>query len=146
LLPAEIGNFFLREKIISNFKFLISNEFRKMEYNLEERTTKFAEDIIDFIKSIKQTRINESIIVQLLRAGTSVGANYCEANGASSKKDFRNKICICRKEIQETKYWFKMIDKMMPELNIKTKKIWTEAQELTLIFAKIISTVDKNSL
>ena len=117
-----------------------------MEYNLEERTTKFAEDIIDFIKSIKQTRINESIIVQLLRAGTSVGANYCEANGASSKKDFRNKICICRKEIQETKYWFKMIDKMMPELNIKTKKIWTEAQELTLIFAKIISTVDKNSL
>jgi len=47
----------------------------------------------------------------LLRAGTSVGANYQEANGASSKKDFKNKIAICRKEIMETKYWLRMLSK-----------------------------------
>jgi len=69
------------------------------KYDLEERTAKFGEDIIKYCKSIKQDTITKSIISQLIRSGTSVGANYMEANGASSKKDFRNKIYICKKEI-----------------------------------------------
>ncbi len=75
-----------------------------MKYDLEERTAKFAENIINFAKEIHKSQINLPLITQLVKAGTSVGANYCEANGASSKRDFRNKIYICKKEIKETKY------------------------------------------
>jgi four helix bundle protein len=74
------------------------------KYDLTERTAKFGEDVIVFCKSVKQDNINKPILNQLVRSGTSVGANYCEANNASSKKDFRNKIFICKKEAQETKY------------------------------------------
>jgi len=76
-----------------------------------------------------------------VRAGTSVGANYCEANGASSKKDFRNKIYICKKEIQETKYWLRIIVQAVPEVKEMARVLWQEAQELTLIFSKIILTL-----
>ena len=73
------------------------------EYDLEERTSAFAEHIIEFVKTIKRDDINRNIIVQLARASTSIGANYCEANASSSKRDFRNKIYICKKESNETK-------------------------------------------
>ncbi len=108
-----------------------------MKYDLEERTAKFGEVIIEISKSIKKDSINLPILSQLIRAGTSVGANYCEDIGASSKRDFRNKIYICKKEIQETKYWLRMIAKADPAVKEKAKEIWKEAQELTLIFSKI---------
>ncbi|KKR12048.1 MAG: hypothetical protein UT41_C0004G0015 [Candidatus Wolfebacteria bacterium GW2011_GWC2_39_22] len=79
------------------------------KYNLEERTAIYGENIIAFCKSVKQDTITKPIVSQLIRSGTSIGANYCEANNASSKKDFRNKIFICKKEAQETKYWLRMI-------------------------------------
>ena len=72
-------------------------------YDLEERTAKFGEDIIEFCKDIEHNVITKPIINQIIRSGTSIGANYMEANEASSKKDFRNKITICKKEIKETK-------------------------------------------
>ena len=68
------------------------------KYDLEERTAKFGENVIEFCKVINQDAITRSIISQLIRSGTSIGANYMEANGASSNKDFRNKIFICKKE------------------------------------------------
>ena len=71
------------------------------KFDLEERTAKFGEEIILFCKSLKQDVITRPLINQLIRSGTSIGANYCEANNASSKKDFRNKIFICKKEAQE---------------------------------------------
>ncbi|MBT3356536.1 four helix bundle protein [bacterium] len=108
-----------------------------MQYDLENRTRKFSKEIIGFLMKIKRSKINESMISQLIRSATSVGANYCEANGASSKKDFRNKIFICKKEIQETKYWIEMLAESNPEDKEKLKKLWSEAQELTLIFNKI---------
>ena len=74
------------------------------KYDLEERTAKFGEDIILFCRSIQQDVVTRPIISQLIRSGTSVGANYMEANSASSKRDFRNKIFICKKEAQETKH------------------------------------------
>jgi four helix bundle protein len=77
-----------------------------------------------------------------VRAGTNIGANYCEAIGASSKKDFRNKIFICKKESQETKHWLRMITKAVPEYRENAVKLWKEAQELTLIFNKIVSKKD----
>jgi len=114
-----------------------------MKYDLEERTAKFAEEIVGFCKEIKPNHINISTISQLIRSGTSVGANYCEANGASSKKDFRNKIYICKKEAQETKYWLRILSKANPEIREKAKIFWKEAQELTLIFSKTVSSLNK---
>ena len=111
------------------------------KYDLEERTAKFGEDIIEFCKNIKTNTMNKPIISQFIRSATSVGANYCEANGASSKQDFKNKIHICKKEVQETKFWIRMIVKSNPEIKEKAKELWKEAQELTLIFSKIISSL-----
>lgn len=114
-----------------------------MNYDLEKRTIKFSQDLIDLLRKTKQDEINRNIISQLIRAATSVGANYCEANGASSKKDFKNKIFICRKEIQETKYWVELLARANPEIKESLKKIWKEAHELTLIFNKISASLNK---
>ncbi len=114
-------------------------------FDLEERTAKFGETIIVFCKTIKRTPITIPLISQVIRSATSVGANYCEANGASSKKDFRNKIHICKKEIQETKHWLRMISVAEETKKTEARKIWNEAQELTLIFGKILSTIKKNN-
>jgi four helix bundle protein len=70
------------------------------KFDLEERTAKFGEDIIDLLKTIKVTEINKPLISQVVRSSTSIGANYGEADSAVSKKDFKNKI-FC-KESKET--------------------------------------------
>ena len=114
-------------------------------YDLEERTAKCGENIINFCRNAKEDIITRPIINQIIRSGTSIGANYMEANGASSKKDFRNKIFICKKEAQETKHWLRMMAKCFPEKDNEIKKLWNEAQELTMIFHKIVSTMDKNN-
>lgn len=112
-------------------------------YDLEERTAKFGEDVIEFCKGIKQDAIGKPLVNQVVRSGTSIGANYMEANGASSKKDFRNKIYICKKETQETKHWLRMLVKVVPEKKDLILRIWQEANELSLIFGKITSTLNK---
>ena len=112
-------------------------------YDLEERTAKFGEYIINFCKSMARDHLNKSILSQMIRSGTSVGANYMEANSASSKKDFRNKIYICKKEIQETKHWLRMIVTYSPSEREEAAKLWQEAQELTLIFQRIANSLNK---
>jgi four helix bundle protein len=113
------------------------------KYDLEERTAKFGEGIIDFCLKLKQDAISKPLINQLVRSSTSIGANYAEANGASSKKDFKNKIFICKKESQETKHWLRMIVKCFPENRKEIADSWREAQELTMIFQKIVKTLEK---
>ena len=112
-----------------------------MKYDLEDRTKQFSLDIIVLINNIKKEPINDNIISQLIRSSTSVGANYREANGASSKKDFKNKIAICKKEIQETEYWIELLAKTNIEEKEKLRILWKEAHELTLIFNKIFSSL-----
>jgi len=112
-------------------------------YDLEERTAKFGESVIIFCKELKQDTISKPLISQIVRSGTSVGANYMEANGASSRKDFINKIYICKKECQETKHWLRMIAVCFPESKEEIRKLWQEAQELTLIFQKIVNSAQK---
>jgi len=119
------------------------NQFSN-SYDLEERTAKFGENIIGFCKSLKQDAITKPIISQLIRSGTSIGANYMEANAASSRKDFKNKIFICKKETQETKHWLRMLAKCTPDRKDEIRKIWGECQELTLIFQKITSSLKEN--
>lgn len=115
----------------------------KIEYNLEERTAKFGEDVIDFLGKVKRNAINDPLVRQLVRASTSIGANYCEANNASSKSDFRNKIYICKKETNETKYWLRILTKANPDLKDNARGLWQEAQELNLIFQKIVNSLNK---
>ncbi len=110
-------------------------------YDLEERTAKFAENIVLFAKTIKRNAVNLPLVNQLVKSATSIGANYMEANGASSKRDFKNKISICKKEARETKYWLRIIGKANQEYRSKCRELWQEAQELTLIFSKIILTL-----
>lgn len=114
-----------------------------MNYNLEERTAKFGEDIIDFIKTLPRNDINKTLINQIIRSATSIGANYMEANQASSKKDFKNKIHICRKESNETKHWIRMISHTNEDKKEDCRKLWKETHELTLIFSKISKSCDK---
>lgn len=113
----------------------------KNHYKLEERIERFAGAIIDFCKPMPRNEITRTLIIQLIRAATSIGANYCEANNASSKKDFRNKIFICKKESQETKYWLKMLLKALPEFKDKIQELHQECHEFNLIFQKVISTM-----
>lgn len=117
----------------------------KFKNDLEERTTKFSKDIIAFLRQIKKDPITTPLISQLVRSATSIGANYCEANGASSRKDFKNKIYICKKECKETKYWLEIIADSVPETKLDCRKFWKEAQELTLIFSKIIITLENKN-
>ncbi len=111
----------------------------RKKYDLEERTAKFGEDIIKFCKSVKKNSISNPLISQLIRSGTSIGANYCEANNASSKKDFKNKIYICKKECQETKHWIRMFAQYEPERKEELKILWKECHELVMVFQKISS-------
>ena len=113
------------------------------KYDLEERTAKFGESIIDLCQGLDQNVIAKPIISQIIRSATSVGANYMEANCASSKRDFRNKIFICKKEAQETKHWLRMLLKCFPAAEGGIKNAWQESQELTMIFQKITSSIDK---
>ena len=123
------------------------NEINKKDnFDLEDRTAKFGENIIKMCKTLKVDVVNRPIISQIVRSGTSVGANYCEANGASSKKDFKNKIHICKKEAQETKHWLRMIVTSNPEKKQEAQKLWQECQELTLIFGKILSSLKNSKL
>jgi len=114
-----------------------------MKYQLEERVEKFAENIIDLIKKIRINIINKNIIEQLIRSATSIGANYFEANGSSSKKDFINKIAISKKEAIETQYWLRMLNKTDNNFKEEIGRLWDEARQIGMILSKIISNVRK---
>lgn len=116
-----------------------------MIYDLEERTAKFGEKVIDFCKEIPENSITRSLKSQLTRSATSVGANYCEADDAYTRKDFLHKISYCRKEAKETKHWLRMIVRAAPEFKEKARILWREAQELNLIFSSIIRKTKENS-
>src|SRR5438045_6434122 len=95
------------------------------------------EAIIDFAKTIPQNPVTNRIISQLVGAGTSVGANYVEADDAVSKKEFLKSIGTCRKEARETKHFLRMIVRAVPKLKPQARTLWLEAKELHLIFSKI---------
>lgn len=106
-------------------------------YDLEERTAKFGETIITFAKRLPNGPVNSPLISQLVRSGTSIGANYAEADDAQSKKEFLQKIGYCRKEARETKHWLRMIATATLETKQAARELWQEAKELHLNFAAI---------
>ena len=109
----------------------------KRVYDLEERTARFGEAVIDFAKTIRQDAVTNRLISQLVGAATSVGANYVEADDAVSKKEFLKSIGTCRKEARETKHFLRMIIRAVPELKLEARTLWLEAKALHLIFSKI---------
>jgi four helix bundle protein len=109
----------------------------KRAYDLEERTARLGEAVIDFVKTIPQDVVTNRLISQLVGAATSVGANYVEADDAVSKKEFLKSIGTCRKEARETKHFLRMIVRALPQLKPQARILWTEAKELHLIFSKI---------
>ena len=106
-------------------------------YDLEERTARFGEAVIDFARTIPQNPVTNRIIGQLIGAATSVGANYVEADDAVSKKEFLKNIGTCKKEARETKHFLRMAVRAVPELKPEARTLWSEAKELHLIFSKI---------
>ena len=116
---------------------------KEIVFDLEERTAKFGENVIEFVRKIPRDTITKPLVSQLIRSATSIGANYCEADDAVSKKDFRNKIGLCRKESRETKHWLRMIAKVDEKIKNDAKKLWQEAKELNLIFSKNFKSCDE---
>ncbi|MBI2051137.1 four helix bundle protein [Candidatus Roizmanbacteria bacterium] len=108
------------------------------QYDLEERTLKFAEAVRDFVKELPRNFLNRDYIVQLIRASSSVGANYIEANEALSRKDFVHRIKICRKEAKESRYWLNLIEVQDKNLLLEQEALRQEATELTMIFSSIM--------
>jgi len=111
------------------------------KYDLEERTAKFGENIIRFCNKLPRNPITNPLITQLIKAGTSVGVNYCEADDAESKDDFRHKIGIVKKECRESKHFIRMIVIAVPNSKQEATPLWQEAKELNLIFNKIYQKV-----
>lgn len=112
-------------------------------FDLEERTSRFSRAIIIYAKKIRETTVTRPLINQLIRAGTSIGANYCEADDTNTRKDFGHKISYCRKEARETKYWLTLLMEEAPEHCQEGKRLWNEARELNLIFAAIYNKLNK---
>lgn len=110
-----------------------------MIYNLEERTSLYGKAIIAFCIKLSKNELVKPLVNQLIRSGTSIGANYMEANQAASRKDFRNKIKIAQKEINETKYWLSLLGGLDITDISECRRLWKEAHELLLIFSKISS-------
>ena len=110
-------------------------------FDLEERTARFGEAVIRFSKKVPVNPVTSRIISQLVGSGTSIGANYCEADDAESSKDFVHKIGICKKESRESKHFLRMIAVAVPELAEEARALWQEAKELNLIFNSIYKKV-----
>jgi len=108
------------------------------QYDLEERTLKFAKEVMAFVKNLPKHIANIEVIKQLVQASGSVGANYIEANEALSKKDFLMRIKICRKEAKESRYWLKLAEVNGEDPEKQRQSLIQEATELMKIFGAIL--------
>jgi len=105
--------------------------------DLGERTAQFGEAIVRFGKKIPRNPVNNRLIEQLVGAGTSVGANFCEADNSVSGKDFKQRIGTCRKESKEMMFFLRMVATAEASLASEARSLWREAKELNLIFGAI---------
>lgn len=113
------------------------------KYDLEKRTLDFSIQVIQALDKYSDSTSYQIVKKQVIRSATSIGANYREANGAESRRDFKHKIFISLKEARETKYWLEILMKVMPNKSW-IKPLWNEANEFTLIFGKITTTCKLN--
>ncbi len=110
----------------------------KRVFDLEERTARFGEAVIDLLKKAPRSPLRSRLIEQLVGCSSSIGANHCEADVAGSKKEFRMRISTCRKESRESKHFLRLIVRAHPLIEMEARLLWREARELNLIFAAIL--------
>lgn len=121
-------------------KYQMPNKTNSKQYDLEDRTMQSAKDCRLFVKKLPKTTDNLEDVSQLIRASGSVGANYIEANEALSKRDFRHRIKICKKESKEARYWLRLVDtREKTELEDEREQLVQEATELMNIFGSILA-------
>lgn len=112
---------------------------------LEKRLLEFSSDILKLVKSLPKTPENKIYGSQILRASSSIGANFAEATCAHTKKDFTHDMNKSRKESKETIYWLKLISEGNPPFREKIKKLSTEALEIFKIFSSAVKTAKEKS-
>jgi four helix bundle protein len=105
--------------------------------DLEERTARFGEAAIDLVRKVNRDCVTSRLISQLVGASTSVGANYCEADEAVSRREYKVKIGYCKKEARESKHFLRMIARAAPQQAEEARALWLEAKQLHLIFCSI---------
>jgi four helix bundle protein len=109
----------------------------KRVFDLAERSAAYGEAVIRFVRSIRRDAVTMPLISQLVRAATSICANYVEADEAGSKKEFRYRISVCRREARETQYWLRMMVAANEDAKEPARELWQEARELVLILESI---------
>ncbi len=107
------------------------------EFDLEKRTLKFGKDLIRLCRLIPRELVNNKLVDQVVRSGTSIGANYREANETDTKKDFRHRIRIAKKEAKETVYWLELMVEANGVLRSKIDPLLDECTQLMKILASI---------
>jgi len=132
----------LRSKVC-DLEFRITTNAKK--YELEARTKHFAVAVIRFVSSLEINCVTQVLNYQLLKAGTSIGANYREANRAESKKDFIHKIGIVQKEASEAQYWLELYCETSIGSSQLREKLLRESSELLAIFTSIAKTAKQNN-
>jgi len=108
------------------------------KYDLEERTLEYGKRVIHLAQALPKNTVNFKLTDQFVRSGTSMGANYREANETETKKDFQFRMRICRKEGKETIYWLQLITEANPDFSKRIEPLLQETRELVKIFAAII--------
>ena len=105
--------------------------------DLEERTAKFGEEVIDFLRKVPKSSLTNRLISLLVECSSSLWANYCEAYEAVSRRDFKYRIGICKKEAREAKHFLRLIARASPANKVQARVLWQEAKELHLIFSSM---------
>lgn len=114
------------------------------KHELERRTKKFAVSVIRFVEDLPKNKISDVLGYQLLKSGTSVGANYREANRAESRADFVHKIGIVEKEIAETQYWLELFEEAGHGNSVARTGLLKESGELLAIFIAVGKSTQAN--
>jgi len=128
-----------KHEILNSKQTQSTNDQNSKQYDLEERTLKFAKEVIGFVKRLPRSIANAEIAKQLIRSSGSIGANYIEANESLSKQDFLMRIKICRKESKESIYWLRLLEAKDQEKG--RESLIREATELMKIFGSIVGKV-----
>ena len=127
----------------SNFQRPTSNGAKRMEikFDLEERLLDYAALIVRLTNRLPRTRSGNHIAKQLLRSGTAPLPNHGEAQAAESREDFIHKMCVCLKELRESRRWIRLIERVPLVKNpVEARAPLGETEELIRIFAKSIQT------
>ena len=112
---------------------------------LEKRTLEFSKNLIRVINKLPKNQINDRIGRQVIDSGTSIGANYREANASESPKDFKHKINLSFKEAKETTYWLDILIDNNPDFTDELRLLYKESDEFMRIFGKAVTTCRLNA-